>query len=360
MSRYREAENILIVDDTPEHIKTAGTILKQLGCPIRVASSAECAVKLIEKQVPTVLLLDLTMPGMDGFALMQLLSKEPYYHDMAILCVTASSDRKSIERGFSLGARDYVIKPYHSTELLARVKSHLQIVNQAYELKHSYEELDQFCLNVSHDLRSPLYTISQLCDLLEKKLTVDPSGQVHEILKRIHGKSVQTARMTERLLDLSRVSQTQCRKEIVDLNVLLPPLFEDLKTLNPDRDIIFQANKLPKIAGDSDLLEILFQNILGNAVKFTRDCTPAQITVSFRNLENGISVEVRDNGAGFKTEHGEKLFHVFERLHTHEEFEGTGVGLAIVKRIMRHHGGSASITGKPDEGACVFLRFPLE
>lgn len=360
MSQYREAVNILIVDDTPEHIKTAGAILKQLGCPIRAAASAESAVKLIQKQLPTVLLLDIAMPGMDGFALMRLLRKEPYYHDMAILCVTASSDRVSIEQGFALGARDYVIKPYRSTELLARVKSHLQIVNQARELKHSYEELDQFCLNVSHDLRSPLHTISQLCDLLEKKLAADSSGQIHEILERIHGKSIQTARMAERLLDLSRVSQSQCRKETVDFNALLQPLFEDLIALNPDRDIIFQADELPEITGDPDLLRILFQNILGNAVKFTRDRSPARITVSFWSAANEITVEVRDNGAGFKTEHGEKLFHVFERLHTQEEFEGTGVGLAIVKRIMRHHGGSVSITGKLDEGACVFLRFPLE
>jgi PleD family two-component response regulator len=153
-------QNLLIVDDTPTHIKTAGSILKELGHPIRVATNAASALKLIHEQVPSVILLDLVMPDMDGFQLMKILRDEPFFNEMAIICVTANDDRQSLEEGFALGARDYVIKPYHASELLVRVKTHMQIVTQASELKYSYDELDQFCLNVSHDLRSTLYTIS--------------------------------------------------------------------------------------------------------------------------------------------------------------------------------------------------------
>lgn len=359
MNRFRETVGILIVDDTPEHIKTAAAILKTLGYPIRAASNAEHALRLIEKQVPTVLLLDIAMPGMDGFELMRKLSKYPFYADMAILCVTASSDRQSIEQGFALGARDYVVKPYHSSELLARVKNHIQLVIQSKELKHSYEELDQFCLNISHDLRSPLYTVCQLCDLLEKSCGDLSSDQTKEILKRIRTKSFQTARMAERLLDLSRVSLKECRKEIVNLNLLLSSVIEELKNLNSDRNIIFSSDILPEIQADPELIRILFQNILGNAIKFTRDRNPARIAVSFRNADDAVTLEVCDNGAGFDPEGSKKLFQVFERLHTQEEFEGTGVGLAIAKRIMRHHNGSISIKGKPENGACVTLSFPV-
>ena len=358
MNRSRETVSILIVDDTPEHIKTAGAILKTLGYPIRAASNAEHALRLIEKQVPTVLLLDIAMPGMDGFELMRQLSKYPFYADMAILCVTASSDRQSIEQGFALGARDYVVKPYHPSELLARVKNHIQLVIQAKELKHSYEELDQFCLNVSHDLRSPLYTVCQLCDLLERSCEDSRSTQTRAILKRIRAKSSQTAKMAERLLDLSRVSQKECQKETVNLNLLMSSVFEDLKNLNPDRNLIFSSDTIPEIQGYPDLLRILFQNILGNAVKFTRGRNPAKINVSFQSSGDTVTLAVCDNGVGFDPECGGKLFRVFERLHTQEEFEGTGVGLVIAKRIMRHHSGSIQINGKPGHGACVILSFP--
>lgn len=359
MSRQTETVNLLIVDDTPAHIKTAGKILKELGFPVRAAANAKAALKLIAKQVPTVLLLDLDMPGMDGFELMRVLKKEPCYEDMAILCVTASSDRESIEQGFALGARDYVVKPYRSSELLARVKNHIQIIRQANELKHSYKELDQFCLNVSHDLRSPLQTISQLCKLLETSLPDSSPERISGILRRIQKKSSETARMTERLLDLSRVSQAECRKTAVDLNLMLPDISNDLKSLQKDRDIRLHIDLLPQISGDPDLLRILFKNLIGNAVKFTRGCSPAEITVSSAVFGEWITIEIRDNGAGFDPEHVGKLFHVFERLHTQEEFGGTGVGLTIVKRIMRHHDGTVSITGQPGQGACVTLGFPI-
>ncbi|MBS7007315.1 hybrid sensor histidine kinase/response regulator [Anaerostipes sp.] len=359
MSRQMEMVNLLIVDDTPAHIKTAGTILKELGYPVRAAANAGAALKLIAKQIPTVLLLDLAMPGMDGFELMQVLKKEPFYDDMAILCVTASNDRESIEKGFSLGARDYVVKPYRACELLARVKTHIQIIRQAKELKHSYEELDQFCLNVSHDLRSPLHTISQLCRLLETSLPNSSPEQISAILKRIQDKSGETARMTERLLDLSKVSQAEYQKIKVDLNRMLPSVFDDLKDLYGRRDIRFHMEQLPDISGDPDLLRILFQNVIGNAVKFTQGRSTAEISVSSGITNEWITVNISDNGAGFCPEQTAKLFQVFERLHTQEEFEGTGVGLTIVKRIMQRHCGKVSITGQAGQGACVTLRFPV-
>ena len=239
MNRFRETVGILIVDDTPEHIKTAAAILKTLGYPIRAASNAEHALRLIEKQVPTVLLLDIAMPGMDGFELMRKLSKYPFYADMAILCVTASSDRQSIEQGFALGARDYVVKPYHSSELLARVKNHIQLVIQSKELKHSYEELDRFALNV-HDLRFHHYILSVSSVTCWRKAAGDlSSDQAKRSLKGFDKIFPDRQNGVERLLGLSCVSLKECRKRNSKLKSLLSSVIEELKNLNSDRNIFF-------------------------------------------------------------------------------------------------------------------------
>ena len=130
--------NILIVDDTPEHIHIATSLLKTLGYPIRVSTSASKALTLIEKKKPTLILLDKTMPDMDGFELCRLLKENPSYSDIAIIFMTSAQDEESIKKGFALGAQDYVVKPYNSSELIARVSTHIKLASQSIQLKASY------------------------------------------------------------------------------------------------------------------------------------------------------------------------------------------------------------------------------
>lgn len=351
--------NLLIVDDTPEYIQMAAEILRPLGYQLRVANSGQLALKLIEQQCPCLILLDIKMPDIDGFEICTRLKSSPVYKDIAIIFITASYDEESITKGFLLGAQDYVTKPYNPSELVARVKSHIKIIQQAQELTTAYHELDQFCHTIAHDLKSPLQVIHQLTELL-KKVLADVSVDTDEIIARINSKCTQSITMIERLLEFSKMTQISCHFEALDLNQIFSETLTELTALEPDRlfEIIIQP--LPNITADAFLIRLLAQNLLSNAIKFTRHKDVSRITISLAQLTNGYQITIEDNGAGFDANYSNKLFQVFERLHTSQEFEGTGVGLAIVNRIMRRHGGSVSITAKPNIGAVVTLIFPIE
>ena len=352
--------NILIVDDTPEHIHIATSLLKTLGYPIRVSTSASKALTLIEKKKPTLILLDITMPDMDGFELCSLLKENPSYSDIAIIFMTSAQDEESIKKGFALGAQDYVVKPYNSSELLARVSTHIKLASQSIQLKASYKELDQFCHTVSHDLKSPLLVLKQLVNLLtlETKDLLSPTTK--EIITRIENKSDDIILMIERLLEFSRINQIQCSFEKINISDIFYSVMEELSSLEPNRKIDFIVSKsLPTVNGDKTLIKFLIQNILSNALKFSKNNELTIIKVNCSTLENYYEISIQDNGAGFDMAYKNKLFHIFERLHSKDEFDGSGVGLVIVKRIMERHKGKVSIEGEPNKGACVKLYFPI-
>ena len=352
--------NILIVDDTPEHIHIATSLLKTLGYPIRVSTSASKALTLIEKKKPTLILLDITMPDMDGFELCSLLKENPSYSDIAIIFMTSAQDEESIKKGFALGAQDYVVKPYNSSELLARVSTHIKLASQSIQLKASYKELDQFCHTVSHDLKSPLLVLKQLVNLLtlETKDLLSPTTK--EIITRIENKSDDIILMIERLLEFSRINQIQCSFEKINISDIFYSVMEELSSLEPNRKIDFIVSKsLPTVNGDKTLIKFLIQNILSNALKFSKNNELTIIKVNCSTLENYYEISIQDNGAGFDMAYKNKLFHIFERLHSKDEFDGSGVGLVIVKRIMERHNGKVSIEGEPNKGACVKLYFPI-
>lgn len=352
--------NILIVDDTPEHIHIATSLLKTLGYPIRVSTSASKALTLIEKKKPTLILLDITMPDMNGFELCSLLKENPSYSDIAIIFMTSAQDEESIKKGFALGAQDYVVKPYNSSELLARVSTHIKLASQSIQLKASYKELDQFCHTVSHDLKSPLLVLKQLVNILTLETKDSLSPTTKEIITRIENKSDDIILMIERLLEFSRINQIQCFFEKINISDIFYSVMEELSSLEPNRKIDFIVSKsLPIVNGDKTLIKFLIQNILNNALKFSKNNELTIIKVNCSTLENYYEISIQDNGAGFDMAYKNKLFHIFERLHSKDEFDGSGVGLVIVKRIMERHNGKVSIEGKPNKGACVKLYFPI-
>lgn len=355
MSTYVNDDiNILIVDDSPEQIAATGTILKPIGCQIRAANNTSYALRLIQKQIPTLILLDIKVDGMDGFELCRLLKESPKYKAIAIILMTASDTEEIIHQGISLGAQDYVRKPVVAAELLARVNAYLKIAVQAKEISHSSRELDQFCHIVSHDLKSPLQTIKQLTMLLTK------DTENFEVISRLIEKSDQILEMIDRLLELSRLSSIECHYSAVDLAKTFSDTMMDLSTNLPDFRLDFRMDRLPVIWGEATLLCLLAQNILSNSLKFSKNRSVIKIHISCISTENYHTISISDNGAGFDMEYSHKLFHIFERLHSTTEFEGAGVGLTIIQRIMKRHGGTVSIWGQPDAGAKVTLKFPTK
>ncbi len=358
MQQLKSSIDIVIADDNPDHIQIATSILSQLNCQIRIATNGASAYKLITQKKPTLALLDVSMPQMNGFELCKKIKSNPNLCDIAIIFMTASNDEHSINEGFKCGAQDYVLKPYNQSEFLSRIQTHLSLRLKTMELETAYEELDRFCHTISHDLKAPVMILKQLTNLLALELGTNMSGEVSDILSRINQKSSDVTVMIQRLLELSRMKQKNLKYEQIHLNDLIDELISELIPLEKDRNVHFHIAPLPILTGDITMIYFLFQNLFTNALKFTRPKENAEINITYEASSLVHKIYVMDNGVGFDKQYAHKLFNVFERLHSQKDFEGAGVGLSIAKKIMDRHQGSITIDSVEHEGTTVTLEFP--
>lgn len=351
---------ILVVDDTPEHIQTAGTILKSHGYSVRVATNGKKALEIITQEPPAIVLLDIRMKEMDGFSVCQTLRQSTEYQDISIIFVTADHDRFNLQKGFELGAQDYILKPYHPSELIARINTQMKMHQQADELRAAYADLGQFCHNVSHDLKAPVHFISSLANEIKSELmqtNLPMTSSLPSMLEQLTNRCEQTIHMVEHLLKFAELSEASVHFEAIALSPFIQKIADDLIALHPHREIRLNCPpNLPVIQGDPRLLTHLFQNIIGNSIKFTRPRKTARLSLTAREDDLFYHITLQDNGIGISSSHTERLFYVFERASS--EYEGSGVGLAIVKRIIIMHGGHVSLSGHPQKGAAICVSFP--
>jgi PAS domain S-box-containing protein len=249
--------------------------------------------------------------------------------------------------GASIAARDISDRKRAETEV-RRARDAAETANQ---------ELEAFNYSVAHDLRAPLRGISGFSQVLMEDYgkTLDAAGLSH--LQRVRDAAQHMGRLIDSMLTLSRIARADLRDERVDLSRLARETAARLKESQPDRAVEFTIGDGFEEKGDTALLGAVIENLLGNAWKFTRDRAPARIEFGAVREDGQTAYFVRDNGAGFDMAFASKLFGVFQRLHLQSEFDGTGVGLATVQRIVRRHGGRVWAEGKVGEGAC--FRFTL-
>lgn len=224
------------------------------------------------------------------------------------------------------------------------------------ELRTANQELESFAYSVSHDLRTPLRTIDGFSNLVleEHGDLLPPSA--HDHLARLRGAAQRMGQLIDDLLRLTRVSRSEVRRQEVDLSALARQAVEDLRRGQPARrvDVVIEAT--PFASGDPALLATVLQNLIGNAWKFTGNSAEPRIEFGSRTLDdNRTAFYVRDNGVGFAMVYADKLFGAFQRLHSHEEFEGSGIGLATVQMIIRRHGGEVWAESSPDQGATFYF-----
>lgn len=237
-------------------------------------------------------------------------------------------------------------------------KTRADLINNEESLRQANRELNGFCHSVAHDLKGPLLSINQLAEELEVECLEKFNQDQHESIQYIKDKSAELVKITDYLLELSRMSQKQMQIEEIQLEPLFWKVYDELMKLQPERQVDIKIKRLPYIHGDPVMIKLLVLNILSNALKFTRNCKQTIIEVNTKETENNYIISVKDNGAGFDMSDSSRLFGIFERLHTNEEFEGYGVGLTICQKILKRHNGKAWLTGKVDEGAVFSFKFP--
>jgi len=239
-------------------------------------------------------------------------------------------------------------------EKIKRLNADLQ--SRADELKTANRELESFSYSVSHDLRAPLRHIHGYVEMLAKVTEGQLADKPRRYLKTITDASVEMGQLIDDLLAFSRMGRTEMQQTNVDLQALCDETRRTLERESQGRNIVWTKGQLPFVQGDAAMLRQVLVNLLSNAVKYTRQRDPAKIEIGCQTGESGESVfYVRDNGAGFDMNYVHKLFGVFQRLHRADEFEGTGIGLATVRRIIARHGGRTWAEGKPGAGATFYF-----
>jgi PAS domain S-box-containing protein len=245
-------------------------------------------------------------------------------------------------------------------DALRRVNADLegQVAARTRELRELNEELEAFAYAVSHDLRAPLRHMAGFAQLLSRYAAGSLDAQGQGYVARIVDAAARMTRLVEDLLSLSRTGRAVVQKRGVDLDDVVRTAIQEMAGEAEGRDVAWDVSPLGEVNADPTLLRLVVVNLLSNALKYTRGRTPARIAVSVQRGDGEAVVSVSDNGVGFDMAYADKLFGVFQRLHSAEEFEGTGIGLANVRRIVRRHGGRTWAHGVPGEGASFHFSLP--
>jgi signal transduction histidine kinase len=361
---------ILIVDDEAAQMKALCNTLRDHGYEPTGFSSAKAALAAMDESKFDLLLTDLMMPEMDGIALLQAARQKD--STLVGIIMTGEGTIATAVKAMKSGALDFILKPFKLSAVLpvldrALTVRQLRLDNAALEnrvrertteLEVANEELEAFSYSVSHDLRAPVRHIGGFAELLEKSTESTLSEDDRRYLNLIINSTRQMRQLIDDLLDFSRMGRTEMQRTQVNLQDLLERVIEGLQPEIQGRSILWKRNPLPEVRADPSLLQQVFSNLLFNAVKYTLPRDPAEIEIGCTTREGEIVVFIRDNGVGFDMRYAERLFGVFQRLHSKEEFEGTGIGLANVRRIISRHGGRTWAEGKVDGGATFYFSLP--
>jgi PAS domain S-box-containing protein len=272
------------------------------------------------------------------------------------LAVSPIRDAHSNLVGVSSIARD-ITERKRAEEQILKLNAELEhrVQMRTAELTAANQELEAFTYSVAHDLRAPLRHIDAFTRILQEDFAGTFPPEAAQLLDTIRRGSENMSRLINDLLNLAHVGRQELKREPTPLNSLVEEVVADLKGEIEGRDIEWRISQLPTVEGDPGLLKQVFANLLSNAVKYTRPRQRATIEIGLRKMNDETVLFIRDNGVGFNMKYADKLFGVFQRLHRAEEFEGTGVGLAIVERVVKRHGGHIWAESEVDHGATFYF-----
>jgi signal transduction histidine kinase len=386
---------ILIVDDKPENLFSLKTLLEINRYETDTAASGEEALKKILKNNYSLIILDVQMPGMDGYEVAETITGYSKSKDIPIIFLSAVHiDKRFITKGFASGGVDYVTKPFDPDLLLLKVKTFTRLHAQTSELNRikatleqkveertrelremnkaletSNAELQQYAFLASHDLQEPLRKITTFSRIVWDKFLADRPG-AEEYLAKIISSSERMRKLINDLLNYSRLSNDALFVS-TDLNDLVKDVETDLELSIKEKGARLEVGPLPKADVIPGQMRQVFQNLLSNALKFSRQDIPPVIEIWAERVaemkldstpeSDGpfVRIYIRDNGIGFNEIYLDRIFTIFQRLHSRHEYEGTGIGLALVKKIVDRHNGVLGAQSAEGAGSTFTLVLPL-
>lgn len=408
----RSEIKILVVDDREDNLFSIETILDKDGYKIVKANSGMSALKiLLQQQDFTLILMDVQMPGMNGFETANMIYERDKLRDIPIIFITANDyGEEYIFKGYQMGGVDYIYKPidpellrvkvsvfvelYRKTQQLVAQEKKLLAMNKSLEkeieeriiseekvrllnqqllennahLQATNEELNRFAYVASHDLQEPLRKIMVFSDKMGFKFKDQINEEMGSYLQKIIKAAERMQMLIKDLLKFSRQTTTEDDYEVVDVKKLVQEVLGDMEVEIENRKALITVDELPVIPGYPSQLRQLFQNLISNSLKFSKSDIAPRIVVKASLISNAdgprastgkhYRISIQDNGIGFDPKYTEDIFVVFKRLHSYHEFEGTGVGLSICKKIVERHKGYIEATSILGEGSVFTIGLP--
>lgn len=366
---------ILIVDDSPENIISLKKVLEKNDFEVDTASSGEEALKKILKKSYVLIILDVQMPGMDGFEVAEAVSGYSKAKETAIIFLSAATANVNlITRGYSSGGLDYISKPVDMNILLLKVKTFYRIYEQSRALnemqkalreeiefrKEAERKKDEFISIASHELKTPMTSIKGYIQLLERSLDKNDKETIRARLHKVQNQIEKLNLLIADLLDISKIESGKLKfnKQYFSFDNLLEHLIEVMQQSNPQVKIVKKGSVDGNIFGDEMRIEQVIINFITNAIKYGPDGEEIHINSEIR--DNELYFSVKDFGIGMSEEHQQKIFEKFYRIEeTSERFQGLGIGLYICQEIIDRHKGKIGAHSVLGEGSEFYFQIPL-
>ncbi len=362
----KKPDTILVVDDSPDNVLLVQSILEDEGYQIEVAEEGQSAIEKVNASPPKLILLDVMMPGMDGFEVTERIRQQEDLPFIPILLITAY-DQPSVAKGLDSGADDFIRKPVEIEELLARVRSLLR-------LKHSVDERDEiarqradFVSRLTHDLRTPLVAADRMLNLFQQGALGEMSPQMEEAVATMSRSNRNLLDMVNTLLEVYRfeAGRKVLNFTTVNLKAIINEVIQELYPLAEEKGLslnyqdFMDENQSTTLEGDRLELRRVFTNLVGNAIKFTDQ---GHVDVRIKPITDAdppqLAVEVEDTGPGVSPEEQKTLFERF-RKGKHQN-SGSGLGLHLSQRILESHNGSITLDSEEGKGSLFTVQLPLK